>query len=297
MRFKLLFSAVLTLGVAVTGFARDVVVTAEQDLVPGTAAFSPMLDAAAERVLYSDLNGTMLQMLDLAAGSVTDVARAADGGIDASWGADGSIFYVTREIRPNHLIYRTGHRYDPVTATSTVVLEAQHGAVLPERGTRGTALNGKKSYRSNRDLGTSVAVSGSTLIIEQNGTRREFTPVESEAGYLWPALSPDADKVAFVAAGKGLIVVDLDGNVLAQLGRQYEFPSWLNNDYLVAQNATDDGHQFLSSQIVVLSSDGAFSKAITRESSMTMQPSAAAGKIVYTTIDGRMKLVSVTITE
>lgn len=77
----------------------------------------------------------------------------------------------------------------------------------------------------------------------------------------------------------------------------YEMPSWYNNDYIVAQNAKDDGHQFVSSQIMLLKADGSFATALTTPASMTMQPTSAAGRIVYTTIDGNLYEMKINITE
>ena len=77
----------------------------------------------------------------------------------------------------------------------------------------------------------------------------------------------------------------------------YEMPSWLNNDYIVAQNTKDDGHQFTSSQIMLLKADGSFKHELTKPTSMSMQPSAAAGKVVYSSIDGLLYMMQINITE
>ena len=88
--------------------------------------------------------------------------------------------------------------------------------------------------------------------------------------------------------------MDLEGKVLAQLGN-YEMPCWYDDDYIVAQHATDDGHQFTSSQIMLLKVDGSFAYELTRPTSMTMQPTAGGGKIVYTTIDGQLHQMRIQI--
>ena len=100
--------------------------------------------------------------------------------------------------------------------------------------------------------------------------------------------------MAFVAAEKGVVVIDLTGRVLAMLGK-YQMPAWYNNDYIVAQNAHDDGHQFTSSQIMLLKADGTCKQALTASTSMTMQPASAAGRIVYTTIDGLLYEMTIAI--
>ncbi len=134
------------------------------------------------------------------------------------------------------------------------------------------------------------------MLVTVDGNDREFSPAQAHAGYLWASLSPDGKRVAFFAAGKGIVVMDLNGNVLAMLGK-YEMPTWFNNDYLVAQNTLDDGHQFTSSQILLLKADGSFKHELTKPTSMSMQPTTAAGKIVYSSIDGLLYMMKIEITE
>lgn len=136
---------------------------------------------------------------------------------------------------------------------------------------------------------TTVRTEGDKLFIKTGGKEKAYTPVECQAGYCWASLSPDGTKVVFLAAGKGLVVCDLNGNVLSRPGN-YEAPVWFGNDYLVVQNATDDCHQICSSQILLLKADGSAMQELTKPESMTMTPAASfsAGRIVYSTIDGRM---------
>jgi len=136
-----------------------------------------------------------------------------------------------------------------------------------------------------------ASVEGSVLNICVDGVTRSFTPVESFAGYCWPSVSPDGKKVMFVAAGKGIVVTDLQGNIISRPGTsRMEAPVWFGNNHIVAMNATDDGHQISSSQIVLITLDGSQTQALTRPESMSMFPSACgtASKVVYNTIDGRL---------
>lgn len=279
--------------------AQQVTVTSVTPVLNGSQmAFYPSLNKSGDKILFSDVDAHGLKMLDLATHDVTTISDLDGAGFDAKWSPDGAVYYVTSKIDPkNHLVYRTGMRYDVASKASNVVLEAQHGAVHPEVGTRGMALKGaNRSYTSAANRGVSVYTSGSQVVINRNGIEHRYTPVESYAGYLWASISPNGDKVAFFAAGRGIVVIDLEGNVIAELGN-YEMPSWYNNDYIVAQNATDDGHQFTSSQILLLKADGSFRHELTARTSMTMQPTAGGGKIAYTTIDGNLTLITIEINE
>lgn len=282
--------------VALWGAAQQVTVVERTRLLQDVEgpAYHPVLNVDGSRLLFASGEQFGLKMYSYDDNVVTRVSDEAGAGIDAFWGGDGNAYYVTQERRQNNLVFRTGHCYDVAAQRSQVVLEAQHGAVRPMPATRGAALRGNASYVSGKSLGTAVTTQGSEVVLTVGSKERRFTPVDSDAGYLWASLSPDGQRVAFFAAGSGIVVMDLNGNVLAQLGN-YEMPCWLNDDYLVAQNATDDGHQFTSSQIILLKADGTFRHELTRPTSMTMQPTCGGGKIVYTTIDGQLHQMKIQI--
>lgn len=143
---------------------------------------------------------------------------------------------------------------------------------------------------------TAARTEDEMLYITVNGVEKSYHPVDAYAGYLWESVSPDGTKVMFVAAGKGIFITDLQGNVIACPGK-YEAPVWFGNDHIIVQNTTDDGHQFTSSQILLLNLDGSQSQAITRPESMSFSPAASIenGRVVYSTVDGRLYEVNVTL--
>ncbi|MDO4510535.1 MAG: hypothetical protein Q4B68_01795 [Bacteroidales bacterium] len=285
-------------GLALAASAQQVTVVSNARLLNGVEgpAYYPVLSSTGNQLLFASGEAYGLKLYDFNDNVVTRISDEKGAGIDAKFNAAGDVYYVTQRVSDNRLVYRTGMRYDHATAKSEVVLEAQHGYVRPEVGTRDNGFRGAKKSLAAKAGGTSVCVQGSVLYITTGGVTKEYTPVPSYAGYLWPSLSPDGKKVAFFAAGKGIVVTDLQGKVLAMLGK-YEMPCWYSNDYLVAQNATDDGHQFTSSQIMLIKADGSFKTHLTSATSMAMQPTSAAGKIVYTTIDGLLYQMTINITE
>lgn len=284
---------------AMLASAQQVTVTSTTPLLRGTEhAFYPTLNQSGDRLLYSDVDANGLKMLDLASQQVTAISNERGAGFDAKWSNDGQVYYVTSKVdEKSRLVYRTGKRYDIARKASDVVLEAQHGAVHLETGTAGMAMNGDRhTFATSPKRGVSVYTTGSQLVVNINGKESRYTPVESYAGYLWSSVSPAGDKIAFFAAGRGIVVTNLQGKVLAELGN-YEMPCWYNNDYIVAQNATDDGYQYTSSQILLLKADGTFNYELTPKTSMTMQPTAGGGKIAYTTIDGNLTVITLDINE
>lgn len=294
---KIIFLVLLMITVSLG--ARTVHVTKHSRLLPAWSGkcYRPVLNASGDKMLFSDEIAQDLYMYDFTSSTVTHISDEPGSGVDAFWGGDDKVYYVTQKLNEQNLIYRTGHSYDISGAQHEIVLEARHGAVLPVVATAGAGLKGEGGFFKSPAMSrAAVYTEGSELAIIINGKERRYTPVESDAGYLWASLSPDGTRVAFYAAGEGIVVTDLYGCVLSKLG-VYEMPSWLNDDYLVAQNSTDDGYQFTSSQIVLLKIDGTFVKALTSPTSMTMHPSASAGRIVYSSIDGNLYMMELEMVE
>ncbi len=294
-RFLLLIMGLL----ALIASGQQVRVTSSTQLLRDVEpAFYPTLNPNGELLLYSDADAHGLKMLDLTTNKVTSISFENGAGFDAKWGPDGKVYYVTSTVdEKSRLVYRTGKCYNLSSQTSDVVLKAQHGAIHTEVGTQGIALNGtNEKFSSKPNRGISVYTEKSEIVVTINGKEHRYSPTESYAGYLWPSVSPAGDKIAFFAAGKGIVVIDLEGQVLAELGN-YEMPCWYNNDYIVAQNASDDGYQFTSSQILLLKADGTFKHELTAKTSMTMQPTCGGEKIVYTTIDGILTMITIEIND
>ena len=277
--------------------AQEVEVTSLKRLLEGVEgpAYYPVLDAEGSRLLFSTEDGA-LKLHDLADGVTTTVTRDYVAGHDACFGGDGKVYFVTQQVGDeDHLIYRTGQCYDAATRQCVVVTPSQHGAVHAVAATRGGALKSPgRDYSSSSNIGDAAWTEGSRVHVIVGSEERVFSPVDSWAGYLWASLSPNGQRVAFFAAGKGIVVIDLRGQVTAMLGN-YEMPCWYDNDYIVAQNAKDDGHQFTSSQIMLLKADGTWKAELTKPASMTMQPTSGGGKIVYTTIDGLLYEMKINI--
>ena len=299
MTIKKLTMLIMMAAVLLPSMAQEVEVVSRQRLLEGVEgpAYYPVLNQAGDRLLFLSENGS-LKFYDLTDNVTTTVTDGYVAGNDACWGGDGKVYFVTQQVQENHLIYRTGQLFDPTTHKTAQLTEPQHGAVRAVAASRGGALKapGGRDYQSQSDIGSAAWTEGNRVHVTVNGEERVFTPVDSWAGYLWASLSPDGKKVAFFAAGKGIVVIDLRGQMLAMLGN-YEMPCWYNNDYLVAQNAKDDGHQFTSSQIVLLKADGTWQAELTKPASMAMQPTCGGGKIVYTTIDGLLYEIRINIYE
>lgn len=255
-----------------------------------SCGFFPQLSPDGQSVLYSPTEGTSLMLKDLLTGTVRTVASEGHPGFDAIWGGDGKVYYVTQKRKKNGLVYRTGHCYDPATGKSAVVLKAQHGRVQPLRAAHGVVINGEHQvYRSAKQVGAYCYTRGDMLyLVDEGGTTRSLQPVKDSNGYLWASFSPDGTKVVFEAASHGVVVCDLNGSILAELG-EFLMPCWYNNDYIVAMSNAGNVRTS-GSRIWLVSLDGDVFKPLTPQDERAVQPMVAGNKVVYSVIyDGVVK--------
>lgn len=102
---------------------------------------------------------------------------------------------------------------------------------------------------------TMLFYSDNNLILLINGERKVFNPL-GNGSYLWASFSPDKSKILFTFMGKGTYVVDLDGNILLEVGYA-NAPKWSpDGKWIVYMDDKDDGVKIISSEIFVLSADG-----------------------------------------
>lgn len=279
---KRLYAALCALCAFTAANAQIADVSAAEPLLRGTQSnlYNPVLSPDGSRLLFSDADYSNLRMYDFSLGATVTVSPEARSGYDARFDTDGRGVTFTTQA-PDHTggYLRTVCHYDIDSQTSRAVAPAA-------RRVQATPF---------RSGGSAVRTEDATLYITADGREQAYTPVDAVA-YLWASLSPDGTKAMFVAAGKGVYITDLQGRVLSFAGN-YEAPVWFGNDCIVAQKSTDDGHQYRSSQIVLVKADGSAVQEITRPESMTFTPAAsiAAGRIVYSTIDGYLYQVTATL--
>ncbi|MBO7381883.1 MAG: PD40 domain-containing protein [Muribaculaceae bacterium] len=260
---------------------------------------SPVLSPDGTKLLFCSANYSNLRMLDFATGEVNVVAKDDRSGFDALFTPDSrEIYFVTERDGEGGLKMRQLKKYDVAKGETVALSDEMRLVRRPAVSDKGFSVNTDKKSLKKGSVGIAVRVEDSRLIITRNGVDHEYSPVEAYAGYLWPTLSPDRTKVAFVAAGKGVYVTDLEGNILAHLdNRRYEAPSWYGNDFIITQLTTDDGHQLHSSQLVINRADGSASQALTAPESMTMSPAADIdnNRIIYATVDGLLYEMKINI--
>ena len=247
-----------------------------------SCGFFPQVSPDGKWVLYSPTDARQLMLKNLSSGAVTVVSDKGYPGFDAIFGGDGKVYYITQERKKNGLIYRTGHCYDPSTAKDQVVLKPQHGRVQALRAESGVVINGERQvYRSNPKVGAYVYTRGTTLyLVDATGVTRSMQPDRTSNGLLWASLSPDGTKVMFESATRGVLVCDLNGQIMAELG-PFLMPCWYNNEYIIAMSNAGNT-RINGSRIWLLSADGYECTPLTPEDERAIQPMVCNGRVVYT---------------
>ena len=286
-------SAIMLLAAATTATAQIAETGAPVRLMKDTQSelYNPILSADGQKLLYSAADYSNLRLYDFNGNVSVTVSKEARSGLDAQFTPDGkAIVYVDQKAGADGMPLRQVKKYDIARGTTAELSEASRFVGRPVVTDNAvSAVVGKKKIAAGKRLMTGVRTEGTRLYITVNGVENAYTPVAKSAGYIWASMSPDGSRVMFFAAGHGIVITDLGGNIVAEPGN-YEAPVWYDNNTVIAMKATDDGHPLKSSQIVMLRADGSEIQELTRPESMSMNPtaSAAAGKIVYNTIDGRL---------
>ncbi|MBI3006310.1 MAG: PD40 domain-containing protein [Ignavibacteriales bacterium] len=136
-----------------------------------------------------------------------------------------------------------------------------------------------------------------TKIALLKDSRRVLLDPFGSGSYIWPSLSPDKKFIVAYEVDRGTFVSDLDGTLVARLGRR-DAPSWTHDGKWIAfMNEQDDGHQILASDILLISPDGKEVHQLTETMDaieLNPQCSPTEKKIVYNTLDGRIFVLTYT---
>ena len=276
MRSKLIVAALLCVFFA---NAQDVKIVRHEQLLKGVESqcYNPVLSPDGLKVLFTQSNYDGLKVYDIKNDVTKTLATDRMAGFAPAFSKDGKSVYFLSQTRENMLVYRSVKSVNLDGSGMQTVSEKSRGMQHPvavDGGVVTVSDNGRKLKAKSKG-GTYVYSAGKELVVMRDGVEKRIAPVPTKYTYIWESLSPDGT---------------------ADLGK-YTSPAWCGNDYVVAVNATHDGHQYETSQIVLLKVDGSYKKELTTPVSMSMHPTAsvAGDRITYNTIDGRLFLMDLKI--
>lgn len=167
-----------------------------------------------------------------------------------------------------------------VTGKTTVLSTERRAGMRVSKSLNGKSVNGK-------DLKINIVNGNKVTTITPNG---------DDERYLWPALSPDGNKIAYTVSGKGSWVYDITSGATSFIGK-YRAPQWIDNEFVVTMNDRDDGYKITGSTLMVCAANGSFSQQVTPDDMVAMFPSAIPGKIAFHTLEGEIYILDITITK
>lgn len=138
-----------------------------------------------------------------------------------------------------------------------------------------------------------IGIENTKIVLLHNGVRKILDPF-GNGSYIWPSLSPDKTKLVAYEADRGAFVCDLEGNIIARLGK-VDAPVWTKDGkYIIYMDDKDDGHFILSSEIMAITADGKYKYQLTSTPNVIeMYPSTSPveNKIVCSSLSGEIFLI------
>ena len=269
----------------------------DKDKVVQAVAISPQGDYlllstdTKQGLVKWDLTNATSTIVTQDEGSGSDVRISADGqqivygevsyknkrrhqsvkSIDLSTGKKQTLVKATRNLQ--------GYSVDNNTAVTV-----NNGAVKMHALKKGMRAATTRPVLSRHHLKLYITVNGETKMLAPNGV---------DERYIWGSLSPDGNRVLYYVSGHGAFVCDIDGTNVISMGN-LTAPKWWDDNTIVGMNEVDDEYHIIASAIVARTLDGQEQILTDTDVIATYpQPAAQAGKIAFSTPDGKVYLINV----
>ncbi len=139
-----------------------------------------------------------------------------------------------------------------------------------------------------------VFIDNTNLVIVAGGESKIINPLGENINYIWPAVSPQQDKILFTAAGKGTYICDLEGKLISEIGYA-NYPSWSDDGKWIAfMKDKDDGHQIVKSDIYIWNVETGKEIQITNSADkIEMYPAWSKDnkRLIYSTLGGKIEII------
>lgn len=228
-------------------------------------------------LLLTDMSNKGLIRYDLATQATTVITEADAAGWDVQISQDGNLITYRQRHDNNPLIRYDIMQYSMTDGKAMVRAQAQRGTAQL------VAANANSTVAVNEDL---------HLVLNHNGKNIVLTPNGTEEAYNWPSISPDGSKILYYVSGRGCFVCDINGNHVQKIANHCRAAQWYDNNTIVAMADEDDGHFITASRIVAYTLDGKM-QVLTDDSMIAMEPYAANGAVVFSTLEGEVYMLNV----
>ncbi len=179
-------------------------------------------------------------------------------------------------------------RYSPTGAKSVVAPDTK---VIPAN-LNALPKSIAEQMRLNPTSNISFITDSENLYIVNS---RGIKTLINEGASFCPSLSPDGKMVAFNQMDD-VCVMNVDGTGKRILGRGFN-PSWVNNNQIIFELTTDDGHNYTSGELYMINIDGSNHRILTSTPNLIeMNPcvSPDGTKVVFCSyIDGQIYVADI----
>ena len=282
MKTKSLVLAV-ALGMCASMSAADIVAVYTKKVDVGTEAHHPTLSPNGDVVLFTSENYTGLKSINLSTNEVSVIDETPKAGFNPRFNADGSEVVYRTSIKEEGISRDDVKRYSFVSKDKAQIMKHTKEVVNTSSLVADTYAYG--------------LVDKQAIEVSVNGVKREINPIGYGYRYLWPSISPNAEKLVFNEVLSGLFVSNLDGSQAKFLASRGDFPCWVGDKFVVALSTEDDGYVITSAKIIAIEVATGKVTTLTDNSVFVDGLTAIDDKIVYTTEDGNMYVMNILINE
>ena len=233
------------------------------------------VSADGSYILITNGSNHGLRRYDVATGKTTTISTAAGAGYNVQISNEEIVYRETKfdkqGLRKNDVI-----RLDLATSKTATIAKAQRDF--------------KKMVVSNTTM--SVSIENRLMVVHRNGKNIVVAPNGKHLSYIWASISPDGKKLCYYVCGNGCWVSNIDGSNPQYIAHACRAAQWYDNNTIVAMADEDDGHFMTASRIVAYTLDGKM-QVLTNDSMIAIEPYAANGAVVFSTLDGEVYMLNV----
>ncbi|MFU8859388.1 MAG: hypothetical protein ACNA8K_03095 [Cyclonatronaceae bacterium] len=256
---------------------------------------NPQFSPDGSKIAFTSQQYRGLWIADAAGTRATQISGEPGAGYRFSWSPDGNhiVTGVTREEGPvrefgvklfditnggERQLTPYARRVPPMPVFSTDGSDVRYrdGAQIRTVASGIEPVAGDAIAGNVPDSPVAIPLENSIRIYQPGTAGEDLRPV-SGAVYLWAAVSPDGQKLAFKVYGGNLYISDINGNNLIDIGRG-EAPAWsADSRFLSFMITSDDGHDITGSDIYIVDASGGGRTNITSQSGLhAMHPTWSA---------------------
>ena len=256
-------------------------------------------DGQAFLVTSSHYRG--LWRYDLRKGSLTQITDDAGAGFGWAVSANGSLVAYRKTVAGP----RPGDRTQEIVRVDLGTGSAARmtgGISVDNPVFSGDALLVNDSRQGYVVLGNEEPAAGTVALLGventkiallRNGRKILLDPF-GDGSYIWPSLSPDGKRLLAYDMVRGAFVCDLQGNILARLGR-LDAPVWTRSGaWIISMRERNDGHVITGSDLYATSPDGTRKIRLTDTPVIELAPSCSPvdNRILCSTADGSLLMLT-----